>query len=138
MKKEISLVKREGLCFGLIATSLLLAALNTLFINNEILERVLAVIGLILSALGLFTVLRKHEADDEMSIAHRRQAGCQSMTVGWIGMFLLLLMIGMMEPTRVITIPVLKSAIEIALSISMFVYVLVFVRLEYSKVEGAE
>ena len=43
MRKEISLVKREVFIFALIAASMFLAAMNTLFISNQLLEHVLAV-----------------------------------------------------------------------------------------------
>ena len=120
MRKEISLVKREVFIFALIAASMFLAAMNTLFISNQLLEHVLAVIGLILSVFAFFAVFVKHEA------------------AGWIGTLFLLLMIGILPSKDMVTVPALKSAIEIVLSVSMLIYVVLFTRLDYSKEEGAE
>lgn len=138
MRKKISLVKREVFIFALIAASMFLAAMNTLFISNQLLEHVLAVIGLILSVFAFFAVFVKHEAEDEMSIANRRQAASHALAAGWIGTLFLLLMIGILPSKDMVTVPVLKSAIEIVLSVSMFIYVVLFTRLDYSKEEGAE
>ena len=89
----------------------------------------LAVIGLILSVFAFFAVFVKHEAEDEMSIAHRRQAASHALAAGWIGTLFLLLMIGILPSKDMVTVPALKSAIEIVLSVSMLIYVVLFTRL---------